>query len=256
MPVKIPPEVAQVLARSDVRADRLTLPPGQLERALYTATNKVIEALGGKWNRGQQAHLFTQDPRPKIAEALGNGSYTDSKKEFQFFETPIQLAERMVDILDPQENHRVLEPSAGAGAILRILCHATDSKVYYCELNEELLPQLEPIGGAFLKTDFLAYHGKLRFDRICMNPPFSGGQDIAHILHAYTLLAVGGTMVAISSPSWEFNTASKFVRFRGWFEELEAQGLATRETLPEGTFKESGTNVRALLLTIGKGKTS
>jgi hypothetical protein len=46
---------------------------GQLERKLYEAVNKGLDALGGKWNRGMGGHVFGTDPRPQVEALLGTG---------------------------------------------------------------------------------------------------------------------------------------------------------------------------------------
>ena len=253
--MKIADNVIAVLKRSTIASDRIVLPPEQLDRNDYVAVNKVIEILGGKWNRKEKAHVFSNDPRPKLSEALGTGNVVgtgnvdDLKKEFQFFETPVPLAEKMVLKAHVKAGHTVLEPSAGKGRIADILLkYAKD--VWVCEIQQDLQPDLKA-RFQWLGGDFLLFNSATttkRFDRIVMNPPFSGGQDIQHIQNAYTLLAPGGKLVALSSPSWTFNSAKKFKEFRSWV----AENGYYYEDVPEGTFKESGTNIRTLLLEIEK----
>ncbi|MDE2019827.1 MAG: methyltransferase [Patescibacteria group bacterium] len=86
--------------------------------------------------------------------------------------------------------------------------------------------------------DFLEQNGNLgRFDKIIMNPPFSDGADIKHILHARTFLNPGGLLVAICANGPRQQEALKPIA-ESW------------EDLPAGSFKESGTGVNAALLTI------
>jgi hypothetical protein len=49
--MKIDNDVANVLINSNVKDNLLYLPPEQLERSLYLRVNKVLQSLGGKWNR-------------------------------------------------------------------------------------------------------------------------------------------------------------------------------------------------------------
>jgi hypothetical protein len=49
--VKIEQAVIAVLARCETNDNTLYLPFGQLDRKLYVAVNKALEAIGGKWNR-------------------------------------------------------------------------------------------------------------------------------------------------------------------------------------------------------------
>jgi hypothetical protein len=119
--MKVSDEVIDVLANSETAENKLFLPPTQLERKLYVAVNKALEALGGKWNRKEKSHVFDFEPDEAIEKLLQTGEYVCAKKEFQFFETPEWLAKKMVDIADIQPGDRVLEPSAGRGAIARHL---------------------------------------------------------------------------------------------------------------------------------------
>jgi predicted RNA methylase len=248
MAVAIPDEVLAVLKESKVEADRITLPPTQLERSLYVATNKVLEALGGKWNRKEKAHLFTVDPRPAIQSALSQGKYADQKKEFQFFETPAALADRMVELARIRPGYMVLEPSAGNGRIADAI--PKSARLVCVELNPECAKTLRGKGYFVVNADFLTWEPRdayyASYDRILMNPPFTKGQDVDHIRRAFSLLKPGGILVAISMPSWQTNGQKKFVEFRAWLGKQDA----TVEELPEGTFKESGTDIKTLLLVI------
>jgi 16S rRNA G1207 methylase RsmC len=78
-----------------------------------------------------------------------------------------------------------------------------------------------------------------RFDVVLMNPPFANAVDIKHILHAVKFLKPNGRLVAICG---------------GGSRQAEAlQPLCdTWELLPAGTFKEAGTNVSTVLLSITK----
>jgi 16S rRNA G1207 methylase RsmC len=70
-----------------------------------------------------------------------------------------------------------------------------------------------------------------------MNPPFSRGQDVAHILHALKFLKPGGRLVALCAA--------------GPRQQAELRPLATTwEELPGDTFASQGTGVRAILLTV------
>ena len=93
--------------------------PRQLPRTLYVQTAKSIELLGGKWNRSFAAHVFAGDCAERVDEAVIAGEVTDFKKLYQFYETPPELARRMVAMADVRPGQCVLEPSAGRGALLK-----------------------------------------------------------------------------------------------------------------------------------------
>lgn len=158
----------------------------------------------------------------------------------QLFETPRPLAQRMVELADIGPDDRVLEPSAGKGAILSEIGD-TPEKVAV-ELNVELAAYLErlPIDNlAILQGDFLECSPEQlgTFDRIVMNPPFADGADIKHIEHALAFLKPGGRLVALCANGPRQQKKLKELT-QSWGE------------LPADTFRDQGTGVRAVLLTI------
>jgi protein-L-isoaspartate O-methyltransferase len=216
----------------------------QLDRPQYVGLNKVLEALGGKWNKKLKAHVFPEDPRQLIANALGDGSVKvdvipDKKQTWGQFFTPMFLVERMVDMAEIESGHRVIEPSAGTGRILQLLDGIEGIQVAAVEIDPEFAANLKENFPRVNVTcaDFLECGFTLPYDRIMMNPPFSMGADIKHILHARSFLAPGGTLVAICAG--------------GSKQAEQLQPIADLwEELPEDTFQESGTGVRSVLLVI------
>jgi 16S rRNA G966 N2-methylase RsmD len=226
---------------------------GQLERNLYQRCNKAYDALGGKWDRNAGGIVFKTDPRPQI-----EGLITDGQLQVErdgFFETPRAVVERMLERVPPDTSNDALtlEPSAGLGAIVRILKQNGVQWMSIVEKNMErakiLSKEFESQDTFVQCNDFLDYQrdGYL-FDRIYMNPPFEELQDIDHVKHAYDLLADGGKMVSVMSESAFFRSDKKSAAFREWLDEVNAQV----EKLPNGSFKESGTGVNTQLVVIAK----
>jgi 16S rRNA G1207 methylase RsmC len=152
----------------------------------------------------------------------------------------------MVALADVRDGQKVLEPSAGRGAILKAMPQTVHRTAV--ELNSSLV-DLAAHAQRVLYGDFLQCNGELgAFDRIIANPPFRNGQDVDHVRHMYDLLKSGGILVTVMSPSWQYRTDCKHAEFRAWLKELDPEV----EELPEGTFKSSGTNIRTLLVTIRK----
>lgn len=153
----------------------------------------------------------------------------------QLFPTPPDLARRMVELAGIEPGHRVLEPSAGTGALLEAIVEAGGVPVAV-EINGRLCAQLRQRFADVREADFMACNGDLgKFDRIVMNPPFAAAMDAQHIQHARTMLKPGGRLVAICANGPRQYTA------------LRALAM-TWEQLPMGTF--GGTNVRTVLLTM------
>jgi hypothetical protein len=104
----------------------------QLDRKTYVSVNEALEAAGGKWDRKAKAHIFPMSAKEAIDDLIDNGGWTDAKKELQFFETPPELAARVIDEARIIPGMRVLEPSAGAGALIKEL--PADVTVYAWDL--------------------------------------------------------------------------------------------------------------------------
>jgi protein-L-isoaspartate O-methyltransferase len=164
----------------------------------------------------------------------------------QLFPTPAALAARMVEVAGIGPTDRVLEPSAGTGAILKALPASADKVAV--EINSGLVAGLTRVGVSGLRIhegDFLDCNGDLgTFDRIVMNPPFKDGADIDHIMHAVKFLRPGGRLVALCAdgPRQGEKLRPLAEACGGWW-----------ESLPEGTFAEQGTNVRVAMLVIEGG---
>lgn len=179
-------------------------------------------------------------PFDAIRESLKTGVQVVSAP--QLFPTPPDVARRLVELAGIEPNHKVLEPSAGTGAILdaiqRRAAASSGVEIQAVEINRDLVDRLRAMtendpAVRVLGTDFLQCTGNLgTFDRIVMNPPFTNGSDIKHIQHARSLLAPGGRMVAICADG---------PRQR---EQLQPDAEHW-EALPAGTF--DGTGARAAI---------
>lgn len=240
---KLDDDVRDVLIRATAEGLAIFLPKGQLERKLYERVNKALTNAGGKWNRQTGAHLFKSDAGPKLVAMLGSGVSVDEKKRDQSFFTPPELAREVVELADVY-GRRVLEPSAGRGA-LADACRAAGAKIIQCvEINVEYYTALWEKGHICQRTDFLTFPIGKRFERIVMNPPFTKNQDIKHVNHALKWLAPGGILVAIMMDSQR----------RKGFEEIVAKYNPEVIEVERGAFKESGTMIPTIIVKIEKEK--
>ncbi len=135
---------------------------------------------------------FDYDPWSVVIEMVRLGCVPD-RVSHQFHPTPLPLAQELVDLAYIQDGHRVLEPSAGTGAIATIL----PADAVCVEISAVHAVILKARGHEVINGDFLAYKPELPFDRIVMNPPFSDGRALAHVKHAASMLAQNGRLVAI-----------------------------------------------------------
>lgn len=233
--VTIEPSVIAVLEAGELRDGKYFL-PGQLDRKMYEAVNKVLVLMGGKWNKSAKSHVFDRNPADVLENTIRTGCIFDEKKAFQFFETPEHAVDRMMDLAEVKDGDLALEPSAGRGAIARRL-RAFTSRVVAIELNPRMAEGLRTHNPSYAVgcADFLTLTYETGFDKIVMNPPFSLQQDIKHIRHASKLLAPGGKLVAICGNGPRQKDALRPLA-RTW------------EELPRGTF--SDTEVSTVMLTI------
>lgn len=151
----------------------------------------------------------------------------------QLFPTPPALARRVVELAEIRPGHRVLEPSAGTGNLLREIVDAC--QVQAVEINAALchvLTKQWPTTCAdFLTCDPAALGS---FDRVVMNPPFTRGSDVKHIRHALRFLKPGGKLVSIcmAGPKQRrlLSDAAKWI------------------DLPAGSFQSEGTRVDSAIV--------
>ena len=244
---KISDEVRDVLARSTITATSVALPPETLERKLYEAVNKALEGAGGKWDRKSKTHLFTRDPREALGLAVETGKALNLRTNLQAFYTPPDLAEQMAVRARLKPGMRVLEPSVGEGALVKAAHACAPRLTFYCiDSDEPTFMQFsetwEGFAGAGIQghlADFLQVLPPTKpeqmFDVVLMNPPFTGGADMAHVTHAWRFVKDGGVLVALTSPAWRTANTKAAKAFR---ELLQVAG-AEIEDIPAKTFKHT-----------------
>jgi hypothetical protein len=86
------------------------------------------------------------------------------------------------------------------------------------------------------------------YDAALMNPPFERGQDCEHVRHAWGFVKPGGALVAIMGAGVMFRNQRPYSEFREWAESLGGEFVE----IPAGAFKESGTGVATVMLTLYK----
>lgn len=247
--MRVSQEVMSVLDRATCDGNALSLVAlGNLDQKLYTDTNKVLEAAGGKWNRKAKAHLFEGLASDAIEPIILTGEIVSVRQELQQFYTPAALAERVIAEARIEPGMRVLEPSAGRGA-LALPAVALGARVSAYEIDRKnsdfLIDTLPPTCGTghdFLQADPEIDGG---FDRVVMNPPFTRDQDIKHVEHALRFLKPGGRLVAIMSGGVTFRQG-RAAAFRARVAEMGG----TIVPLPADSFKASGTSVNTCLVVI------
>ena len=116
-----------------------------------------------------------------------------------------------------------------------------------CELLATNREVLKRRGFLIIAEDFLSLTVS-GWDRVVANPPFSLGQDIAHVTKMWELLAPGGRLVAVMSPSWRTRQSKRHAAFRALCVAAGGEWLE----LPAESFKASGTNVNTGIIVLDR----
>lgn len=241
--------VEEILKHCTLEDNVLKLPQVQFNKKSYTEAKKWIEEAGGSWQGGKvQGFIFPFNPE-RVFSILNEGKRCNLAQDFQFFETPPDVADWLVMLAGGIHEHdKVLEPSAGRGALVKSIHRSSPDVVVDCyEMMPENKELLSGLGGInIIGDDFTKSTIGKKYTKIIANPPFSGNQDIRHVRMMYDMLEPGGTLASITSAHWEFAEEKTCRDFRQWLEDV---GGAKYE-IESGAFKESGTGVRTLAIVI------
>lgn len=246
--MRFPTDVLSVLTdpRTEIRNDQVKV-PFELDHDVYERMNAVLKEMGGRWDgrKAVRAHVFPHRIEEHMRQCLAAGEYP-SRYDQGWYPTPHDLVMRMCDAAGIYTGTTVLEPSAGVGALTHEIARR-GGVVDAVEVDERRANVLRGQGDCrqvltadFLTLDPLEYAEG--FDRIVMNPPFTGGLD--HILHAIQFMKDDGILVAVMSEGLMWWSDRKASEFRAAVEEVGGE----IEGLPDNSFAASGTGVRTCLL--------
>lgn len=224
----------------------------------WAALKQAVEALGGRWlgktkkTKGGWAFTDEIDAADAIATALETGGIFDPKL-LGFFATSDELADALVARLNLRPGDRVLEPSAGKGALALAARRACSGLDIVCvELVPEHAEQLQALGFKVIRGDFLKHgydHFAQVFDVVVMNPPFGKGRpELHHLRHALNLLGTGGRLGAIMPNSLQFRQDEATVAMRA---DLAAHGALITKN-PDDAFRAAGAMVKTVSLWLTK----
>lgn len=242
--------VEDILKHCTLEDSVLKLPKVQFNKKSYAEAKKWIEEAGGSWQSGKiQGFTFPFNPE-RVFSILKEGKRCNLQQEYQFFETPPQLADWLVMLAGGiHENDTVLEPSAGRGALIKAIHRACPSVTVECyELMPENREFLHSLDNVIILDEDFTKDSVGSYTKIIANPPFSDNQDIEHVRIMYKLLEKGGTLAAITSSHWKIASEKKCVDFRNWLEEVHGEVFE----IGAGEFKESGTSISTMAVVIRK----
>lgn len=238
----------------------------------YNKIKFCIERIGGHWRERVKGFAFTYDPSENLIEnsMWTQVQHTERKKwvhDRQFYPTPSEVAKRVIELADIKSGMDVLEPSAGRGNLADMI-GLPRREITAVEIDEDNFRALKRKGYDLIHSSFeeAAHYfrmGGTSFDRVVMNPPFSGKLDakyvagdfehadqigLAHIMLAYDLLKPGGILVAIASENDLYYQTQFSEYFRKFLQETNAQV----ESVPLRAFANSGTSVDTVIIKVQK----
>ncbi|WP_433426213.1 DUF3560 domain-containing protein (plasmid) [Microtetraspora malaysiensis] len=157
-------------------------------------------------------------------------------RDREAFVSPPAVVERLMELAEIEPGMAVLEPSAGTGNIAAAAVER-GAVVDCVELDQGLanvLVERVPSVNCIRRQDFLDLERveQEAYDRVVMNPPFSGGKDILHVTHALRFLKPGGRLVAVMGAGIIFHQSKTAEKFRGLVEQRGGEF----EPLPAGSF--------------------
>lgn len=197
------------------------------------------------------------------SELEGQPPNNSKSKGLDFYATSERVVDRIYSLLEIptrmgkhhgeyEIEQEILEPSAGDGAIVRRLQKSQRHSITAIEIDPG---RCKKIGSpdyrmAVIQKDFLKVKPFAKFDRVAMNPPFSGQRALFHVYHAYKFLKLGGQLVAVMTPSWQTNDDKYAAAFRDFVNKVgyEWHGL------PDGSFKHAGTYVKTGVIVLRRPK--
>ncbi len=256
-----------VLARCTWSSNVLTLPAEDLDRPVWEAVHAVLtgmDATGG--SRKGQPYRFASDRRADLEAFIAGGPAPKPERTTMgWVRTPDALAAdvvaRFVNVQNLPDRVRVLEPSAGDGALVRAVTAAVPGavEVTVVEPNPERFHRVNKLPSVVswhngTLEEYVSRHtpGAPGFDLVVMNPPYSvPGKPYLwaeHLELAWGMLADGGQLVAIVPISAAREPRGK----AGKVLEMLGPGIHI-EALPQRSFRESGTDFDTCVLTVVKG---
>lgn len=240
--------LAQELALMTVVDGKLQLPKQQL--AHYDDISRLMGKAGGRYVTGRKQFIFDAGiDCTDVLRRLVAGETVNFQQEYQFFATPeakaIEAAKEVERTLGTLRGKRILEPSAGEGALANV-ARRMGGDVVAIEAWSVNAIKLRAQGYDVIERDFLSVTPEEigTFDAILANPPFTRNQDIQHAMHMFQFIRPGGALSIIMSTGWLEGKTKAHAQFK---EFLATQDVAVT-AIEAGAFAASGTTVPTVRL--------
>lgn len=206
---RLPMGVIDLISTLENRRDFYSMYVYSKEEHFISQAITVLEDIGAEVTRsGDRSNVYVKfdyDARPVI-DQLVFGGVVPEQASYQFYPTRNAIGQAAASKLGIQVGRAYCEPSAGTGDLAQFLPRESTTCI---ELADVRVKVLQAKGFNTVKADFLAWvaaNPDTRFDGILMNPPFSKGRALAHLVAASSVLTIQGRMVAIL-PASMINTS-------------------------------------------------
>jgi phospholipid N-methyltransferase len=190
-------------------------------------------------------------------------------KDLAYYPTPDNAADHMLSKVRLFKGMRLLEPSAGTGALIRALrrkiektqenrheeyrVFESDVTVRAIEIHASRAAELRQREGDFCTVtvdNFLQTQALPVYDVLICNPPFSGTHFMAHLAHGLDHVKNGEALHAILPITAMIGITAKHASFHRWLEKVSER--YSWSELPSESFKDSGTLINTIILSIRK----
>lgn len=180
-----------------------------------------------------------------------NSKRRDQREGQDYYATPEPVGMKMVEWAGIKPGDKVLEPSAGHGAIARFFPDQTD--VTMVEPSYDLSQRAALANGTarIVNSNFEDFHVSNKFDAIVMNPPYGNGGKTAieHLDKAARHLREGGRIVAlIPRGGMTDRRLAQFMESEG----AKGLQLVAKVSMPASTFARAGTGVNTQAIVLEK----
>ena len=212
----------------------------------------ALDGTGGKAFDARAEGDKVMDNPFNFAKTLyfGKQKGRQNHKGADFFATPDPLGFKMVEWADIKANDKVLEPSAGVGAIGKWF--PADSVNHFVEQSGNLCSDLGiAVQGKVMQMDFMDLDLHNKYDAIVMNPPFGKASvtAIQHLQKAMKHTSMNGRIVILAP-----NNMMEKASFKKMLDDKEFSGWVLQDEikLPAQTFERAGTKVMASVYVFNK----
>lgn len=253
---------ASKLAERASTAENLAMGPDSraLKQSFITAYQEAAPITASK-NDGKGGKVADQRDSNTISEFDKAKSYyyaqqkntksRDQREGMDYFATPEPVGLKMVEWAGIKPGDKVLEPSAGHGAIARFFPERTEVTMVEPSLNLSQRAALANGGARIVNQRFEDFNRTNKYDAIVMNPPYGMGGKTAyeHLEKATQHLREGGRIVALLPRGGLADR--RLVDFMPLAEESGIHVVADI-SMPSSTFERAGTKVNTRVLVLEK----